>query len=80
MLVKANGNTITMRNEQYIALLNQQRIGYEMGRKNAIYCIEKFNVAEILRAEFVNVFPLIVAVKKYEKLGYTVHYVTFPPR
>ena len=80
MLVKVNGESITMRNEQFIAFLDQRRIGYEIGHKNAIYCIEKFGIAEILKAEFVNIYPLLVATKKYEKMGYTVYYVTFPAR
>lgn len=80
MLVKVNGESITMRNEQFIAFLEQRRIRYEIGHKNAIYCIERFGIAEILKAEFVNIYPLLVATKKYEKIGYTVYYVTFPTR
>lgn len=80
MQVKVNGDTLSMRNEQFQAFLDQRRIGYEINHKNAIYCIERFGIAEILRAEFVNVYPLLVVAKKYEKMGYTVYYVTFPAR
>ena len=80
MLIKVNGESITMRNEQFIAFLDQRRIGYEIGHKNAIYCIERFGIAEILKAEYVNIYPLLAATKKYEKMGYTVHYITFPAR